>query len=164
MKNKPLQTDLIFDLVNAFRSIKSTQESTLFLQDILTANEIKNLSIRLRIAKLLLAGKKQREISMNLKVSIATVTKVNTWLNQKGDGFKKIISRLPTKYNIPTKHIRGPLEFHLPEVLALTIQYGIAAHQNKKTEELIKTAEEKRKVDKSLKKISDEYYKNKPKN
>jgi len=156
---KPLDTDLVFDLINAFRSIKSTEESALFLQDILTANEIKNLSVRLRIAKLLLSGEKQRDISADLKVSIATVTKVNTWLNQKGEGFKQIVSRLPTKYVAPTKPIPGPAEFHLPEILAASIQYGISKFQDQKPEKLIKAAEEKREIDHLLKQVTDEFYK-----
>lgn len=159
MTKKILQPDLVFDLINAFNSIKSSQESSSFLQDILTASEIKNLSIRLRIAKMLLTGEKQRDISFDLKVSIATVTKVNAWLNQKGEGFKQIISRLPQKYDIPTKSIRGPIEFHLPEVLAASIQYGVAKHQIHKAETLINNAERKLSLDEQLKKISSERYK-----
>ena len=156
-----LKSDLIFDLINAFNSIKSSQESASFLQDILTASEIKNLSIRLRIAKLLLVGEKQRDISLNLRVSIATVTKVNAWLNQKGEGLKQVISRLPQKYDIPINSIGGPLEFHLPEVLAASIQYTFASAQNKKAIRFIEGVNEKSLLDKQLKEISDETYKQK---
>lgn len=159
MIRKFINADLIFDLINSFKSIKSAKESAYFLQDILTANEIKNLAIRLRIAKLLLASEKQRDISQELKVSIATVTKISTWLNQKGEGFKQIISRLPFKYEEPTKPIRGPLEFHLPEVLATSIQYGIAKYQDKKIENFIKVVKEKAILEKKLREISNNKYK-----
>lgn len=160
---KYINTDLVFDLINAFGSIKSKEESVLFLQDILTASEIKNLSVRLRIAKMLLDDESQREISRTLKVSTATVTKVNTWLNSKGDGFKKIISRLPTKYDLPTKVIHGPIEYHLPEVIASGIQYVIATNQNKKSENLIKNLKDKSNIDKQLKEEFSDYYKGKSK-
>lgn len=161
MIRKFINADLIFDLINSFKSIKSAKESAYFLQDILTANEIKNLAVRLRIAKLLLANEKQRDISQELKVSIATVTKVSAWLNQKGEGFKQIISRLPIKYEEPTKPIRGPLEFRLPEVLAASIQYGIAKYQDKKIENFVKAVKEKAILEKELKEISNEKYKHK---
>jgi TrpR-related protein YerC/YecD len=159
MKKKYINSDLVFDLINAFKSIKSTEESVEFIQDILTAHEIKNLAIRLRIAKMLLKNTSQRDISLQLNVSTATVTKVNSWLNQKGNGFREIIARLPIKFDVPTKSVRGPIEFHLPEILAASIQYGIASHQNKISDKLIESVETKKISDKSLKQISDEYYK-----
>ncbi|MDP3994301.1 MAG: YerC/YecD family TrpR-related protein [bacterium] len=163
MRNKTIKSDLIFDLINAFKSIRSVNESASFLQDILTAREIRNMAVRLRVAKLILSGEKQRDISFDLKISIATVTKVNAWLNQKGEGFKQIISRLPAKYDIPTKPIRGPLEYHLPEIIVASIQYGIAKTQDKKIERLIKNVKEKKDLDKDLKEVSDDFYKHKGK-
>ena len=159
MKDKPINPDLIFDLINAFKSIKSADESALFLQDILTASEIKQLSIRLRIARLLLSRMKQRDISVSLSTSIATVTKVSSWLNQRGNGFKNIIKKLPLKYSKPKKSIRGPIEYHLPEAIALSAQYIIADKQNKRVEKLIDNLKSKSATDKELKEISDEEYK-----
>jgi TrpR-related protein YerC/YecD len=159
MKN--IDSDLVFDLINAFRSIKSNKDSVLFLQDILTAHEIKNLAVRLRIAKLLLKNVSQRDISIRLHISTATVTKVNSWLNQKGDGFREVITRLPIKFNKPIKPIKGPIEFHLPEILAAGAQYGIASVQNKLPDELIKNVENKKLSDRYLKQASEDYYKNK---
>lgn len=160
---KYINTDLVFDLINAFSSIKSKEESVLFLQDILTASEIKNLSVRLRIAKMLINGTPHRGISRILKASTATVTKVNIWLNSKGDGFKKIISRLPIKYDLPTKVIHGPIEYHLPEVIEAGIQYVIATSQNKKSENLIKSLKDKSNIDRQLKEQFSDYYKHKSK-
>ena len=159
MLKKNINSDLIFDLINAFKSIKSTEESVFFLQDILTAHEIKNLAVRLRIAKMLLKNTSQRDISTELKVSTATVTKVNSWLNQKGDGFREVVARLPIKLDLPDKIIRGPVEFHLPEILAASVQYGIATYQNKILNKLIEGSENKKLSDENLKGTSDEFYK-----
>ena len=55
--SKDQQEDLVFDLINAFALTKDPLSSSLLIQDLLTASEIKNLSKRLRIAKLLLKNK-----------------------------------------------------------------------------------------------------------
>ena len=48
---KDKQLDLVFDLINAFRIVKTPLETAFLIQDLLTANEVKNLATRLRIAK-----------------------------------------------------------------------------------------------------------------
>ena len=159
MIKQNLKIDYVFDLINAFKSLNSEEESILFLQDILTASEIKKLSLRLRIARLLLDEKKQRDISITLNVSIATVSKVNSWINQKSQGFKKVISRLPIKYSLPTKISKGPLEFHLPEILLTSVQYSIANSQNKKAGSLIESIRMKESSDKLQREVSDDIYK-----
>ena len=50
--SKPMQEELLFDLIAAFSLVKSVEDSALFIQDLLTENEVKMLSKRLRIAKL----------------------------------------------------------------------------------------------------------------
>lgn len=155
----PIEADLLFDLINAFRQLKTDADSANFLQDILTANEIKNLSVRLRVAKLLLSGAPQRDIANNLKISTATITKINSWLNTKGEGFTRVIKKLPSKYNFPTKKIHGPIEYHMPEVLIGLVQYSVAASQNKKINKFIEDVESKEGLDKSIKKAAADYYK-----
>ncbi len=159
MIKQNLKIDYVFDLINAFKSLNSENESILFIQDIFTASEIKKLSLRLRIAKLLLEDKTQRDICMTLHVSIATVSKVNSWLNQKGQGFKNVISKLPIKYSLPTKISKGPLEFHLPEILLASLQYTIVSNQNKKAEKLIGNIKGKEFSDKLAKEASSDMYK-----
>ena len=57
------KADLAFDLINSFKYLNNTSDIANFLEDLLTASEVRNLSVRLRIAKLLLNGKSQREIA-----------------------------------------------------------------------------------------------------
>lgn len=161
MKRKDLNSDLIYDLINAFREIKSVNESVEFLQDILTASEIRNLAIRLRIAKMILKNIPQRDISFDLKVSTSTITKVSGWLNLKGTGFREIIKRLPEKVSLPTKIVKGPIEFQLPKILEITAQYAISKSQTNPAEKLIKSSNEKRSVDKLHKMATEDYYKHK---
>ena len=124
-KNKKLekfspdeQEDLIFDLINAFSLMSTMIDSALLLQDLLTEDEIKNLSKRLRIAKLILGAKTHNEIVNDLHCSFATVTKVRIWLNSAGDGFKKVIQKLPDRKKVyKPKRIPG-IGYGLPQILA----------------------------------------------
>ena len=54
---KSLRTDLLSDLLESFKIIKSKEDVALFAQDLLTRDEAEKLAKRLRIAKLLLEGK-----------------------------------------------------------------------------------------------------------
>lgn len=148
----------IFDLVNAFGSIKKSTEAALFLQDLLTADEIRNLAIRLQIAKLLLAGKSFREIKKEVHTSFVTITKVNLWLEQGGEGFKKIIARLPARYSLPRKLPPRPIEFHLPELLLYAGNYALAKRQEGKIEDFIQKAQGKKVMDRSLQEAVDTHY------
>jgi uncharacterized protein YerC len=131
------QLELMFDLVNSFRFVNSPSETIDFLQDLLTAKEIKNLSKRLRIAKLLLSGKKQEEIVKSLHVSFASVSKVSIWLGSGGQGFKNVIAKLPLKYKIPENLPPIPIEFQLPKVISGLYQYSKATSQNKMLEKFL---------------------------
>ena len=161
--SKEEQLDIFFDLINAFRIVKSPTDTTLFIQDLLTASEIKNLAKRLRIAKLLLRDEYQRDIAHKLHCSIATVTKVNYWLNQGGEGFKKVIKKLPNKYSIPENLPHGPIEFHLPQTLLALTQYSIAKNQTKKIEKFSENIEKKRNLDKNLREMFSEEYRTRKK-
>lgn len=152
--------DLSLDLINAFRLVKTHFQTALLLQDLLTAAEIKNLAKRLRIAKFLLAGSTQREIADKLHCSLATVTKVNVWLNRGGEGFKGIISKLPERYKMPKNLPPGPIEYNLPQVLLLLTQYALAKRQSGQLEKFVEDVEEKRVLDKSLQEAFDEEFRN----
>lgn len=94
-----MKEDLFLDLVSALVQTKNITEAALFLQDLLTRKEAQNLSKRLRIAKLLIEGKTYEEIEEKINVSHATIAKIAIWLEEKGDGFRKIIERLPKNQN-----------------------------------------------------------------
>lgn len=152
--------ELMFDLLNAFRLLKTPLETAFLIQDLLTAGEIKNLAKRLRIAKLLLANKTQREIAQEVKVSTATVTKVSLWLGRGGEGFKGVISKLPKKYELPKKLPDRPLTFNLPETLLTLASYSLAKDQEKTLERFLEGVEEKEILDRNLRQsFSEEFRK-----
>jgi uncharacterized protein YerC len=97
--SKSEQEELLLDLIYAFSLVRSPQDSALLIQDLLTEYEVKNLAKRLRVAKLLLQGQKYEEIKEKVHVSKATIAKIAVWLENRGEGFKKIIKKIPE----PTK-------------------------------------------------------------
>ncbi|MDP3988094.1 MAG: Trp family transcriptional regulator [Candidatus Levybacteria bacterium] len=91
------QEDLFFDLLNALVCTESLNDAAIFLQDLLTKKEAQNLSKRLRIAKLLIAGMTYEEIGKTLHVSHGTIAKIAIWLSERGDGFRQIVEKLPKR-------------------------------------------------------------------
>jgi len=153
--------DLMLDLIYAFGIVRKPAETAVFLQDLLTSNEIRNLSIRLRIAKLLLAGFTFTEIIHNLHVSSTTITKVSIWLEQGGVGFRNVISKLPVKWKRPKNLPRGPIEFHLPELLIALAEYKLSQKNLGVVRKFLSKIDDKKLSDKSLKEASDYLYRSK---
>ena len=153
--SKEDQLDLVFDLINAISSVRSPAETANFLQDLLTASEIKNLGKRLRIAKLLLAGKNQEEIIGTLHCSFATIAKVNMWLNQGGEGFKKVIAKLPKRREMP-KFSPRPLTYHLPETLIGLASLALTNQERGRLEKFSDKMDDKTVMDKSFQEAVDE--------
>ena len=147
--------DLTFDLINVFGQIKSSGDAADLIKDLLTADEIKDLAKRLRIAKLLLAKKSQREIALDLHCSLATVTKVSLWLQQSEGNLERVIGKLPKKYNMPKNLAKIPIEFQTPQALLATAKYLLVRNQDKKMEKFMDKVESKKFTDKILKESVD---------
>lgn len=141
--SEDIRIDLVFDLVNSFQYLDKPEKIANFLEDLLTPTEIRNLSVRLRIAKLLLAGKSQREISTALHTSLVTTNKVSNWLRRSGKGFKDVVEKLPLKWSKPSKLPNGPLEYHLPELVAASVILVTSNNQDKVSKKLIQSIKSK---------------------
>jgi len=154
--------DLTFDLINIFGQIRSSADAANLIKDLLTADEIKDLAKRLRIAKLLLENKSQREIAIGVHASLATISKISIWLQQSDGSLKKSINRLPEKFKIPKNLPAIPLEFQAPQTLLATAQYILAKNQNGKVKKFIEKIESKRQTDKNFKESVDIEFKTQP--
>lgn len=93
------QKDLISDLIEAFTILKSREEIAFFMVDLLTRGELKILSKRLRIAKLISRGESFEDVCSDLHASKGTVAKVGLWLREKGLGIRKVLEQLPKSEN-----------------------------------------------------------------
>jgi len=167
--SKRMQEELLFDLINAFSLVKSPEDSALFIQDLLTESEVKWLSKRLRIAKLLLKGEKYEDIMIGLRTSRATIAKVGSWLTERGEGFKRVIRKLPEPEKVKSWEEQsrwGRLatqypRYFWPSYLSAEINKAAVQKQKERLDETIKGLGEKETVRRKIQEEADEHYKEK---
>jgi len=74
--------------------LKDEKECNNFLEDLATINEIKELSQRLEVARMLDDGLTYDEIAEKTGASSATISRVKKCLNYGADGYKTILKRM----------------------------------------------------------------------
>jgi TrpR-related protein YerC/YecD len=82
------------DLFNAILLLKNTKEAESFFRDLCTIDEIREMTERWAIAKMVAQGVPYRKISEELNVSTTTVTRVALWLNNGEGGYNLVLERL----------------------------------------------------------------------
>ncbi len=155
------QESLVFDLINAFTQTHSVGEAALFLQDLLTKAEMKILGKRLRIAKLLLGNLTYDAIAENLHTSHATVAKIGAWLAERGDGFRKIIEKLPKQKQAKHWTERSDWDnfkrryslYFWPELLLEEVVRSANEKQKGKIRQVLERLEEKSKLHRQIEKL-----------
>lgn len=86
------RTDPLFRrLCKAFLACRTEQEVGDFLRDVATLAELKALSERLEVARLLLEGVSYREAAKCAPSSTATVTRVASFLNGGVGGYRSVL-------------------------------------------------------------------------
>ncbi len=85
------------DLFVAILSLETVKEAEAFFRDLCTIDEIKSMSERWEIAKLVYRGLPYRKISDKLNVSTTTVSRVALWLNNGEGGYKAVLDKLNNK-------------------------------------------------------------------
>ncbi|MDD5103594.1 MAG: YerC/YecD family TrpR-related protein [Candidatus Peribacteraceae bacterium] len=78
-------------LCAAFRKCRTEREVADFLRDVATLAELKAMSERLEVARLLLAGVSYRETAKRAPSSTATVTRVASFLNGNAGGYRSVL-------------------------------------------------------------------------
>lgn len=81
-------------LFNAVLSLKDQKECESFFTDLCTVKEIKEISQRFEVARLLSQGLVYADIAEKTGASTATISRVNRALNYGEGGYKTIIARL----------------------------------------------------------------------
>jgi TrpR-related protein YerC/YecD len=95
-----LNTDFKEDLDLLFETIlklENIEECYKFFEDIATINELKALSQRIQVAKMLKEKKIYTEIAENTGASTATISRVNKCLNYGEGGYRLVLDRLYPK-------------------------------------------------------------------
>lgn len=90
-KIKSKQTDGLFE---AILKLDNIEECYRFFEDICTVKEIKAISQRLEVVKLLIKEKTYHEIESETGASTATISRINRSLNYGADGYKIVLERL----------------------------------------------------------------------
>ena len=78
-------------LVATLRKIKSSKDLSIFLDDLLTEEEVLDLAQRIKIAKLILDGKTYDEIAEKVKTSTSTVSKIGQIIKYGKGGLGKVL-------------------------------------------------------------------------
>ncbi len=89
-KLKDMNVDFLF---KAVLSLKTMEECYNFFDDLCTVPELKALSQRLEVAKMLSEGRVYSDIVAKTGASTATISRVNRSLNYGSDGYKVIFER-----------------------------------------------------------------------
>ncbi len=79
-------------LCKAFLACRTEKEVADFLRDVATLAELKALSERLEVARLLLAGVSYREAARRAPSSTATVTRVARFLTDGAGGYQSVLN------------------------------------------------------------------------
>ena len=76
------------DLVEAFVSLRTTNDMQDFLRDLATESEITEFAKRFRAARMLADGTSYTIIEKETGLSSTTIASVSLWLNGKKGGYK----------------------------------------------------------------------------
>ena len=95
-KLKNSEGDFLFQ---AILSLQNTEECYNFFEDLCTAQELKALSQRIVVAKMLSEHKVYSDIVAQTGASTATISRVNRSLMYGNDGYLKIFDRMKGEPN-----------------------------------------------------------------
>ena len=94
MMNPKLKDSNVEYLYRAVLSLQTMEECDRFFDDLCTVPELKALSQRLHVAKMLRDHRVYSEIVQATGASTATISRVNRSLNYGADGYEIIFKRL----------------------------------------------------------------------
>ena len=94
MNNKNKRSDPGNDLYRAILMLRDTEECYRFFDDLCTFSEIQAMTQRLQVARMLEEGCTFSQISKEIGVSSATITRVNKCISYGADGYKIALERL----------------------------------------------------------------------
>ena len=84
-------------LIKTIVVLKDSNEAYMFLEDLCTVKEIKEMAQRLQVASLLKQNKSYQEISAITGVSAATISRVSRCLNYGTGGYEAVLLKEETK-------------------------------------------------------------------
>jgi TrpR-related protein YerC/YecD len=80
-------------LFQAIGSLEGLEETERFFRDLCTLTELRDLSQRWAVARLLDDGLHYAEISRQTGASTATITRIASWLNHGEGGYRAVLDK-----------------------------------------------------------------------
>lgn len=96
MRLEKLKEYGIDQLFEAILSLKNKEECYLFFDDLCTVNELKSLSQRLEVARMLKQGQTYNQIEDTTGASTATISRVKRCLHYGNDAYEMVLQRIAT--------------------------------------------------------------------
>lgn len=90
-------TKEVDELFEAILALENKEECYEFFSDACTIKEILDIAQRLKVAKMLRDGKSYAQISKDVGVSTATISRVSRCLEYGSSGYNKILERVEDK-------------------------------------------------------------------
>jgi TrpR-related protein YerC/YecD len=81
-------------LFTAIARLDSIEETERFFRDLCTLSELRDMSQRWAVVRLLDQGKHYAEISRETGASTATITRIASWLNHGEGGYRAMLDKL----------------------------------------------------------------------
>ena len=94
MVNPKLRDELNDQLCHAVLELSNVEECYQFFEDICTIGELKAMSQRLEVARMLREGHTYEDIVERTGASTATISRVKRCLNYGADGYNIVLERL----------------------------------------------------------------------
>ena len=87
-------SDAVEKLFDAILSLENKEECYAFFEDLLTVKEMQDMAQRMEVAMLLDKGMNYQQISKDVGVSTATISRVNKCLSYGSGGYRCVLNRL----------------------------------------------------------------------
>ena len=91
------KSQVMDEFFEAILLLKNQEECYRFFEDVCTINELRAMTQRMQVAKLLAEKKTYREIEEITKPSTATISRINRCLVYGAGGYELVIDRLKDK-------------------------------------------------------------------
>lgn len=92
--NQRLVNPLTDQLFDAILQLHSREDCYEFFEDLCTINELRDMSQRLEVARMLRNGEKYDKIEGTTGASTATISRVKRCLKFGADGYAKVLDRI----------------------------------------------------------------------
>jgi len=88
------KTDDVEALFQAILRLETIEDTERFFRDLCTLNELRDMSQRWAVVRMLDSGLHYAEISRTTGASTATITRIASWLNHGEGGYRAMLDKL----------------------------------------------------------------------